>query len=49
MKFDFSAPVRIRQHGRETRGVVSFDQAFTAEIEYEVKRALVDVRLCCAL
>jgi hypothetical protein len=37
--------VRLQQHGRQTSGVISFDHAFTAEIEYEVTRAVVDVSI----
>ena len=37
--------VRLQQQGRETSGVVSFDQEFTAEIEYEVKRTVPDASI----
>jgi lipopolysaccharide transport system ATP-binding protein len=37
--------VRLQQQGSETSGVVSFDQEFTAEIEYEVKRRVLDASI----
>jgi len=37
--------VRLQQHGREVSGVVSFDQEFSAQIEYEVKRTVLDVSI----
>src|SRR2546427_3047732 len=37
--------VRLRQQESEAKGVVSFDQEFKAEIEYEVKKAISDVSI----
>ena len=37
--------VSLRQNGCDTSGVVSFDQPFAAEVEYEVSRAVMDVSI----
>src|SRR5437870_6642893 len=37
--------VRLRQQESENTGVVRFDQEFTAEVEYEVKKAVADVSI----
>jgi lipopolysaccharide transport system ATP-binding protein len=37
--------VRLRQQESETTGVMRFDQEFTVEVEYEVKKAVADVSI----
>jgi len=37
--------VGLRQNGRDTSGVISFDQPFTAEVEYEISKAVMDVSI----
>ena len=37
--------VSLRQNGCDTSGVVSFDQPFAAEVEYEVSKAVMDVSI----
>ncbi len=37
--------VRLSQQGQDSKGVFSFDSAFNAEIEYELKKPIVDLRI----